>query len=462
MRPPAPAAARALLVIAKRPAPGQTKTRLSPPLHPEQAAALYECFLRDTLDVARAVPHVSRLVHYAPDDAAGYFATLAPDFGLRPQVGDNLGQRLDQVLTRCLREGFRQAVIMDSDSPTLPPAYVARAFSSLETADVVLGPCEDGGYYLIGLNQPQPRLLREVQMSTPHVLHDTLALAGQAGLRVALLPPWYDVDTAQELERLRADLALHANGAAPRTRAFLARPSASRPEGARRGNVSVIIPALNEAGCIGELVTAALAQPVSEVIVADNGSTDDTAGAARRAGARVVAEPRRGYGYACAAGAAAAGPGAEVLVFIDGDFSFAPDEMPRLLAPLAAGTADLVLGSRNLGSIERGSMPPPQRFGNWLVARLMRGLYHLPLTDLGPYRAVRRDLLAGLDMREMTFGWTTEMIVKAARRGARIVEAPVSYRARRAGQSKVSGTLRGTVLAGYTIVGTALRYAEWS
>ena len=223
----------ALLVIAKRPAPGQTKTRLSPPLLPEQASALYECFLRDTLDVARAVPGVTRLAHYAPETAAGYFRQLAPEFGLRPQVGDSLGPRLDEVLTRCLAEGFERAVIMDSDSPTLPPAYVAGAFAELEAADVVLGPCEDGGYYLIGLKRPQPRLLREVQMSTAFVLRDTLALAEQAGLRVALLPSWYDVDTAQELERLRADLAEHANVSAPHTSAFLAQLAAGeQPAGA--------------------------------------------------------------------------------------------------------------------------------------------------------------------------------------------------------------------------------------
>jgi len=220
---------------------------------------------------------------------------------------------------------------------------------------------------------------------------------------------------------------------------------------------TVIIPALNEAGCIGDLVKAALAQPVSAVVVVDNGSTDDTAGAARRAGARVVREPRRGYGYACAVGVAAAAD-ADALVFLDGDYSFAPDEMPALLAPLREGRADLVLGSRPLGHIQPGSMPLPQRFGNWLVARLMRSIYKLPMTDLGPYRAVRRDLLASLDMREMTFGWPTEMIVKAARRGARIVEVPVSYHSRRAGRSKVSGTLRGALLAGCAILGVTFRY----
>jgi glycosyltransferase involved in cell wall biosynthesis len=222
----------------------------------------------------------------------------------------------------------------------------------------------------------------------------------------------------------------------------------------------VIIPALNEAGCIGDLVAAVLAQPVTGVVVVDNGSTDGTAAAAERAGAGVVREARRGYGYACLAGTLAAKE-AEALVYLDGDYSFEPGELPRLLAPLEAGQADLVLGSRTLGRVEPGSMPPPQRFGNWLTARLLRPLYGLALTDLGPYRAVRRELVLALGMREMTYGWPAEMIVKAARRGARIVEAPVSYRSRRAGRSKVSGTLRGTILAGYSILGVTFRYTSW-
>lgn len=225
-------------------------------------------------------------------------------------------------------------------------------------------------------------------------------------------------------------------------------------------NATVIVPALNEAGCIADLVRAALAQSVSAVIVVDNGSTDDTGALAQAAGAHVVREARPGYGYACYAGVLAA-PEADVLVFLDGDDSFLPEELPRLLGPIQAGQADLVLGSRPQGQIEAGSMPPQQRFGNWLVARLMRWLYRLPLTDLGPYRAVRRELLAALDMREMTYGWPTEMIVKAARRRARIAEVPVTYRARRTGQSKVSGTLRGTVLAGYRILSATFRYVAW-
>ena len=222
--------------------------------------------------------------------------------------------------------------------------------------------------------------------------------------------------------------------------------------------IAVIIPALNEAGNIQRLAAEVLSLRPLEVIVADNGSTDATAAEARAAGARVVYEPRRGYGYACAAGAAAAFQ-ADILVFLDGDYSSLPAELPLLLAPLLAGEADLVLGSRTLGHIAPGAMPLQQRFGNWLAARLMNRLYHLSITDLGPYRAIRRPLLAGLAMREMTYGWPTEMMVKAARRGARLVEVPVSFHPRQAGRSKVSGTLRGTVLAAWFILGVTLRYA---
>ena len=186
--------------------------------------------------------------------------------------------------------------------------------------------------------------------------------------------------------------------------------------------VAVIIPALNEAGNIGRLVAEVRATTHARVIVADNGSTDGTGREAEAAGAMVVSEPRRGNGYACAAGARAANEhGASVLAFLDVDFSFVPSELPVVLAPLLAGQADLVLGSRWLGHIEPGAMPLQQRFGNWLTARLMRTLYGLQLTDLGPYRAIRASLLAQLDMQEMTYGWLPEMLVKAARQGARIV-----------------------------------------
>jgi rSAM/selenodomain-associated transferase 1 len=213
---------RSLLVVAKRPAAGQTKTRLCPPLTAEAAAALYECFLRDTLDIMRAVPGVERGIVYLPAEAGDYFSALAPDMALTLQRGADLGERLARLLDAALATGAAQAVVMDSDSPTLPPAYIAGAFARLDGPDdIVLGPCDDGGYYLIGLKRPQPRLLREVQMSTPFVVRDTLALADALGLRVGLLPTWYDVDTAGELARLRAELAASDEGVARHTGAFL-------------------------------------------------------------------------------------------------------------------------------------------------------------------------------------------------------------------------------------------------
>jgi rSAM/selenodomain-associated transferase 1 len=214
---------RTLLVVAKRPQAGQTKTRLCPPLSAEAAAALYECFLHDTLDVMRQVGDVARGVVYLPEGDAGYFHELAPDMALAPQRGADLGERLDHLLSDALKGGARQAVVIDSDSPTLPSTYVAEAFARLDGPnDVVLGPCDDGGYYLIGLKRPQPRLLREVEMSTPFVVRDTIRLAEQLGLRVALLPKWYDVDTVAELARLRAELTLAPATVAPRTRSFIA------------------------------------------------------------------------------------------------------------------------------------------------------------------------------------------------------------------------------------------------
>ncbi len=223
---------------------------------------------------------------------------------------------------------------------------------------------------------------------------------------------------------------------------------------------AVIIPALNEAGNIAPLVAQTLAQPIDWVIVVDNGSTDETAVLAAKAGAIVVDEPRRGYGYACAAGTAVAlQHHADILVYMDGDFSSLPQEMARLTTPIQAQEADLVLGSRALGHIAVGAMLPHQRFGNWLSSRLMSWLYHIHVTDLGPYRAIRASTLRQLTMQEMTFGWPTEMMVKVAKGNGRLAEVPVSWHTRRSGKSKVSGTLRGSLLAAYYILGVTLKYS---
>lgn len=221
--------------------------------------------------------------------------------------------------------------------------------------------------------------------------------------------------------------------------------------------VSLIIPALNEAECLGPLLAEVPAGLIHQVIVVDNGSTDRTAEVARASGALVIDEPRRGYGFACAAGTAVAE--GEVLAFMDGDGSFAPGELPNLLAPIARGEADLVLGSRMPEEPQRVAMPPHQRFGNLLFAWLLRRRYNLKLTDLGPYRAIRRELLLALDMQERTYGWPLEMIIKTARHCKPILEVPVTYRPRFAGQSKVGGTLRGSILTAYRFFLVTLRHA---
>jgi glycosyltransferase involved in cell wall biosynthesis len=225
-------------------------------------------------------------------------------------------------------------------------------------------------------------------------------------------------------------------------------------------NVAVIMPARDEESALPGVLAEIQREVADLVVVVDNGSTDRTAEVARVAGATVVSEPQAGYGYACAAGVrAAVAQGAEALVFLDADGSFDPAQIPHLVAPLVRGEADLVLGSRPAGGMEPGAMPAHARLGNWLVSRLMGLLYGLRVTDLGPFRAIRADLMERLEMKEMTFGWPTEMMVKAARSGSRVVEVPVRYRVRRGGRSKVSGTVRGTLLATYFVLWVTLRYA---
>ncbi len=221
----------------------------------------------------------------------------------------------------------------------------------------------------------------------------------------------------------------------------------------------MIIPTLNEEAAIGDVVRALTREIVTEVIVVDGGSTDRTVARARDAGAEVVVQTQRGYGKACQTGVDAA-PDADVLVFLDGDGSFDPAEVDAVVAPILAGQVDLVLGSRELGGMTPGAMPPQQRLGNRLVAWLLHRLYGLQITDVGPFRAIRRVTLESLDMQEPTYGWPTEMIVKAARLKIPMVEVPTTYRARVGGKSKVSGTMRGTLLAGYHMLTLTLKYAR--
>jgi glycosyltransferase involved in cell wall biosynthesis len=236
----------------------------------------------------------------------------------------------------------------------------------------------------------------------------------------------------------------------------LAERRLARSPSATPMTVALVIPALDEADVIGDVVAAVPGGVVTEIVVVDNDSTDGTAAVAARAGARVVRETRRGYGAACAAGVSALGADVEVAAFLDGDGSQDPRELPRLLAPLERGEADFVLGARPIGPHH----PLHASLGSGLVARLVSLRYGVHLTDIGPFRALRLALLHRLEMRDLAFGWPAEMVVKAAARGARIIEVPVSQGPRRGGRSKVSGTFTGSVRAGYGFLAAALRAAR--
>ncbi len=225
------------------------------------------------------------------------------------------------------------------------------------------------------------------------------------------------------------------------------------------GSVSVVIPALDEEEPIPSVVREVLATGIPrEVIVVDNGSADRTAERAAAAGARVVRAPR-GYGRACAAGVAAVSPQCDVIVFLDGDGSDCPEFMSSLVEPIIGGTHDLVIGSRTRGQRERGSMNAQQILAGHVAGLLIRLLYGVRYTDMCPFRAIRRDCLGKLGMREQTYAWNLEMQMKAARAGLRILEVPVNHRCRAGGESKVSGTWRGTFLAGVRILATFLKIA---
>jgi glycosyltransferase involved in cell wall biosynthesis len=220
--------------------------------------------------------------------------------------------------------------------------------------------------------------------------------------------------------------------------------------------VSVIIPTHNEAQSIGRVLADLPSDLTTEVIVVDSNSNDGTPEIAARSGARVIQEPRRGYGQACLTGMAEANA-ADIVVFLDGDYSDRPSELPILLAPIIEGRADITLGSRLRERRSAGALPWHQAFGNRLAAGLIRLLYRVEISDLGPFRAGRADVLRALVLEETTYGWAVEMILKGALAGYRVVEVPVSYYPR-IGKSKISGTLKGTVGAAWFIFSLIVRY----
>lgn len=224
--------------------------------------------------------------------------------------------------------------------------------------------------------------------------------------------------------------------------------------------ISVIIPAFNEENGIGQVLDEIPKERVSEIIVVNNASTDNTENIAKERGATVLREPTSGYGRACLKGIdylknSPTQP--HVVVFLDADHSDYPGELIELVMPILENKADLVIGSRVLGQKESGSMTPQQIFGNWLATRLMKWFYGVKFTDLGPFRAIRFSSLLDLNMQDKTYGWTVEMQLKAAKQRIRCLEVPVRYR-KRIGFSKISGTLKGTIMAGYKILYTLFKH----
>jgi glycosyltransferase involved in cell wall biosynthesis len=224
--------------------------------------------------------------------------------------------------------------------------------------------------------------------------------------------------------------------------------------------IDVVIPAFNEENSVGNVVRDLPRDYVREVVVVNNNSRDETRRAAEEAGATVLDEPRQGYGYACLKGIEYLKNKADqsdVLVFIDADYSDYPEELAKIVDYLLENKLDMVIGSRALGVRESGSMTPQQVFGNWLATTLIKRFYGITYTDLGPFRAIRFDKLLAMQMEDTTYGWTVEMQLKAAKMGFRVGEVPVTYR-RRIGHSKVSGTVKGTVMAGYKILSWIFKY----
>lgn len=212
---------RCLMIVVKEPVVGQVKTRLAAGIGALSALALYQAFTHDTIVLARQVPGVDVALVFWPEHARSYFAATCPDALLLPQSGRDLGERLLNAFEQAQALGYDRSVIVSSDSPSLPVAYLSQAFEQLEHAPVVLGPCEDGGYYLIGLRQPQPELFRDITWSTAVVYQQTVERAATAGLEVAALPTWYDIDTSADLERLHTDLSSQPTSAATATLAML-------------------------------------------------------------------------------------------------------------------------------------------------------------------------------------------------------------------------------------------------
>lgn len=408
-----------LLVMAKAPVAGRSKTRLSPPLTPAEAASVAEAALADTLEAVAGCGAERRLL--ALEGEPGPW--LPAGFEVFPQVEGSFNERLAAAWARAGGPGLQ----IGMDTPQVTPELLEAALAVvLDGAEAALGLAEDGGWWALGLARPHPEAFEGVPMSRA----DTGLLQRKQleaiGLAVADLPVLRDID---DIGDARAVAALApATRTAARVRELL-EPAA----------VDVVLPVLDEREAIPWVLER---MPEGyRAIVVDNGSRDGSAEVAARLGARVVAESRRGFGAACYAGLAAAT--APVVAFMDCDASLDPADLPGVCGPVLDGEADLVLGARDA---EAGAQPLRNRLANRYLARQVRRGFGVPLTDLGPMRAARREALLGLGMADRRSGWPLEMVLRAGSAGWRIAERPVPYRAR-TGRSKVTGTLGGTLRA---------------
>lgn len=407
-----------LLVLAKAPVPGRSKTRLTPPLTTVEAAAVAEAALADTLEAVAACGADRRII--ALDGEPGPW--LPEGFAIVSQVDGTFNERLAAAWAFAGGPGLQ----IGMDTPQVTPDLLDASLAVVadEGRDAALGLAEDGGWWALGLARPHAEAFAGVPMSQGDTGLMQRKQLEALGLGVADLPVLRDLDYAEDA---RAIAVL-----APQTRtAKLVQKLLT--------TVDVILPVLNERGAIPWVLERM--PPGYRPIVVDNGSDDGSAQVAAELGAHVVTETRRGFGAACYAGLTAAT--APVVAFMDCDASLDPADLPEICAPVLASDADLVLGARDA---DAGAQPLHGRLANRYLARQIRRRCGAHVTDLGPMRAARRDALLGLGVSDRRSGWPLEMVLRAGQSGWRITELPVRYRPR-IGKSKVTGTVGGTLRA---------------
>ncbi|MFG3340786.1 DUF2064 domain-containing protein [Glycomyces sp. NPDC048151] len=406
-----------LLVVAKAPVPGRSKTRLSPPLTTVEAAAVAEAALADTLEAVAACGADRRLL--ALDGEPGLW--LPPGFTVFPQVEGTFNERLAAAWAHADGPGVQ----IGMDTPQVTPELLDAAIAVIvDGSEAALGTAEDGGWWALGLARPHPEAFTGVPMSSPDTGRLQRRQLEALGLAVADLPVLRDLDDAED--------ALAVAALAPGTRTAV-KVHELLPA------VDVVLPVLNERDAI-PWVLERMPKGYRPIVV-DNGSDDGSAQVAAGLGALVVTESRRGFGAACHAGLAAAT--APVVAFMDCDASLDPGDLPAVCTPVLAGEADLVLGARDA---DKGAMPLHGRLANRYLARQVRRTCGAHVHDIGPMRAARRDALVALGTSDRRSGWPLEMVLRAGLDGWRITELPVRYRPR-IGRSKVTGTIGGSLRA---------------